>query len=102
MNNIPSYEDLKQIKSYKTYDIFFPIIGGYFRLTINEDGVNNIALDYIEGGYLQYINHNFNSNYHFSKLYKFNKKNYEGLLKLYKKMLKIMYEDIEKELKNNT
>ena len=43
MNNIPSYEDLKQIKSYKTYDIFFPIIGGYFRLTIKFSGakINN-------------------------------------------------------------
>ena len=99
MNNIPSYEELKNIKTYKTYDIFFPIIGGYFRLTINEDNKRNISIDYLEGGYLSSIIYNFNSNYSFNKLYKFNKKNYQGLISLYKKMLKTTYNELEKEIK---
>lgn len=98
---IPSYEELKQIKTYKTYTLFFPLIGGYFRLTINEDGISNIAIDYLEGGYLTYINRDFKSNYCFSKLYKFNKKNYDGLIKLYKRMLQMTYDEIGNELNKN-
>ena len=66
MNNIPTYEELKEIKTYKTYDIFFPVFGGYFRLTVNEDGERNIAMDYLEGGYLSNIIRNFNSEYIFN------------------------------------
>ena len=101
MNNIPTYEELKEIKTYKTYDIFFPVFGGYFRLTINEHNERNIALDYLEGGYLCGIIRKFNSEYTFSKLYKFNKKNYNGLLKLYKEMLEVAYRELGEQLKNN-
>lgn len=101
MNNIPSYEELKEIKTYKTYNIFFPIFGGYFRLTINEDGERNIAIDYLEGGYLSSIIRKFDSNYSFSKLYKFNKKNYEGLVRLYKQMLKAAYKELGEQIENN-
>ena len=91
----PTYEELKEVKDHKQYTLFIPLTGGYFRLVRNEDGENNIALDYIEGGYLSSINRRFQSNYCFSKLYKFNKKNYQGLFSLYKKMLTIF----QKELK---
>lgn len=101
MNDIPTYEELKDIKTYKTYDIFFPVFGGYFRLTINEDGERNISIDYLEGGYLSSIVRNFNSEYIFNKLYKFNKKNYNGLLKLYKEMLEVAYKELGEQLKNN-
>lgn len=101
MNNIPTYEELKEIKTYKTYDIFFPVFGGYFRLTVNETDERNIALDYLEGGYLTSIIRNFNSEYSFNKLYKFNKKNYQGLINLYKKMLKVAYEELGEEIKKN-
>ena len=101
MTNIPTYEELKEIKEYKTYDIFFPAFGGYFRLTINEYNERNIALDYLEGGYLCGIIRKFNSEYAFSKLYKFNKKNYNGLLKLYKEMLEVAYKELGEQLKNN-
>lgn len=96
--DIPTYEELKEIKEEKTFSLFFPIIGGYFRIKINEDGRRNIALDYMEGGFLAYINRNFKSKYKFSHLYSFNKKNYEGLIKLYKEMLNIMLEETKIEL----
>ena len=98
MKDIPTYEELKQIKEEKTYWLFDCLCGGYFRLTINEDGKHNIALDYLEDGYLHSIIRNFNSNYSFSILYKFNKKNYEGLVKLYKLMLETLLNDVKKEL----
>ena len=37
-DKIPTYEDLKQIKEEYTYSLYYPIIGGYFRLKLNEDG----------------------------------------------------------------
>lgn len=94
---IPSYEEIKNITTYKTYSLFFPIIGGYFRLTINEDSEHNIALDYLEGGYLQNIIRDLNSKYRFNKLYKFNKANYNGLINLYKKLLKEAYLELKAE-----
>ena len=93
-NPIPTYEELKTIKEYYTKDLYFPIYGGYFRLTLNEDGRRTLAIDYLEGGYLSSIIHNFDSSYSFSKLYPFNKKNYEGLVKLYKQMLKIAQQEL--------
>ena len=98
MKNIPTYEELKQIKEYKTYYLYDCLCGGYFRLTINEDGEHNIALDFLNGGYLGYIHRNFTSNYNFSHLYKFNKKNYEGLIKLYKDMLNQLLYDVNEAL----
>jgi len=97
---IPSYEELKEMKDYKCYYLYFPIIGGYFKITRNEDGENNISLDYLEGGYLSGINHSFlkDSDYKINKLYKFNKKNYTSLVKLYVKILKNSYKDIKEEL----
>ena len=77
------------------------IFGGYFRLTINEYNERNIAIDYLEGGYLCGIIRKFNSEYTFSKLYKFNKKNYNGLLKLYKEILEVAYKELGEQLKNN-
>ena len=99
MNNIPTYEELKEIKEYKTYDILFPVFGGYFRLTINENNKRNISIDYLERGYLCGIIRKFNSEYAFNKLYKFNKKNYNGLLKLYKEMLEVAYKELGEQLK---
>lgn len=99
-DKIPDYEELKKIKEEYTYSLYFPIIGGYFRLKLNEDGRRNIAIDYLEGGYLAYINRDFKSNYRFSHLYKFNKKNYEGLVKLYKEFLEKMLKEIEFEVEN--
>ena len=58
-------------------------------------------MDYLEGGYLSSIIRNFNSEYIFNKLYKFNKKNYNGLLKLYKEMLEVAYKELGEQLKNN-
>ena len=55
----------------------------------------------MEGGYLCSIIRKFNSEYEFSKLYKFNKKNYNGLLKLYKEMLEVAYKELGEQLKNN-
>lgn len=98
---IPTYEELKQIKEEYTYSLYYPIIGGYFRLKLNEDGRKNIAIDYLEGGYLAYINRNFKSNYRFSHLYKFNKKNYEGLVKLYKEFLNKMLEEVKTKVERN-
>lgn len=95
VDDIPTYEELKQIKEEYTYSLYCPIIGGYFRIKINEDGEKNIALDYLEGGFLAYIHRNFNSKYSFSHLYKFNKKNYAGLIKLYKEMLSKMLKETE-------
>lgn len=95
INNIPSYEELKQIKEHKIYSLYFPLIGGYFRLVINEEGEHNIAIDYLEKGYLSYINYKFGTDYSFSRLYKFNKKNYDGLVKLYKKMINVLYEEVK-------
>ena len=95
---IPTYEELKQIKEYKVYLLYFPSIGGYFRLTLNEDGERNIAIDYLENGYLSYINYNFKSNYRFSHLYKFNKKNYNKLVKMYKEMLIKLYDEVGKQI----
>lgn len=92
----PTYEELKNMKDYKTYSIWFPPIGGYFQLTRNEDGKNTIALDYIEGGYLCGILTVFKSKYHFNKLYKFNKTNYNGLIKLFWEMIQYSYKDISK------
>lgn len=100
-DKIPTYEDLKQIKEEYTYSLYYPIIGGYFRLKLNGDGRKNIAIDYLEGGYLAYINRNFKSNYRFSHLYKFNKKNYEGLVKLYKEFLNKMLEEVKTEVERN-
>lgn len=100
-DKIPTYEGLKQIKEEYTYSLYYPIIGGYFRLKLNEDGKKNIAIDYLEGGYLAYINRNFKSNYRFSHLYKFNKKNYEGLVKLYKEFLNKMLEEVKTEVERN-
>lgn len=94
-DDIPTYEELKQIKEEKTFSLYYPMIGGYFRLKINEDGNKNIALDYLEGGFLAYIHRNFKSKYQFSHLYKFNKKNYEGLIKLYKEMLEKLYKETQ-------
>jgi len=99
---IPSYEELEKIDGYKTYDLYFPIIGGYFRLTINEEYggyKRNIAIDYIEGGYLASILYNTKNNYTISRLYKFNKRNYNGLVKLYKEILNKAYIDLGEELK---
>lgn len=98
MKDIPTYEELKQIKEEKSYWLFECLCGGQFILTINEDGQHNITLDYIDGGFLGHIDRNFNSNYKFSTLYKFNKKNYDGLIKLYKLMLKTLLSDVKKEL----
>ena len=95
---IPTYEELKQIKEEYTFSLYFPLIGGYFRIKINEDGRRNIAIDYLEGGYLTYIHRNFKSNYRFSHLYKFNKKNYVGLIELYKEMLIKLKEETETTL----
>lgn len=100
-DKIPTYEYLKQIKEEYTYSLYYPIIGGYFRLKLNEDGRKNIAIDYLEGGYLAFINRNFKSNYRFSHLYKFNKKNYEGLVKLYKEFLNKMLEEVKAEVERN-
>lgn len=100
-DKIPTYEYLKQIKEEYTYSLYYPIIGGYFRLKLNEDEKKNIAIDYLEGGYLAYINRNFKSNYRFSHLYKFNKKNYEGLVKLYKEFLNKMLEEVKTEVERN-
>ena len=97
-DRIPAYEELKQIKEEYTFSLYYPLIGGYFRIKINEDGRRNIAIDYLEGGFLAYINRNFKSNYKFSHLYKFNKKNYEGLVKLYKEMLIKLKEETETTL----
>ena len=95
----PTYEELKEMKDYKCYHLYFPIIGGYFKITRNENG-NDISLDYLEGGYLSYINHSFlnDSVYKLNKLYKFNKKNYTNLVKLYVKILENSYNDIKEEL----
>ena len=100
-DKIPTYEYLKQIKEEYTYSLYYPIIGGYFRLKLNEDGRKNIAIDNLEGGYLAFINRNFKSNYRFSHLYKFNKKNYEGLVKLYKEFLNKMLEEVKAEVERN-
>lgn len=100
-DKIPTYEELKQIKEEYTYSLYYPIIGGYFRLKLNEDGRKNIAIDYLEGGYLVDINRNFKSNYRFSHLYKFTKKNYEGLVKLYKEFLNKMLEEVKTEVERN-
>lgn len=91
---LPTYDEIKKIKEYYTIDLYFPIYGGYFCLTLNEDGNHTIAIDYLEGGYLSNILHKFDSQYSFSKLYPFNKKNYEGLVKLYKQMLKIAQQEL--------
>lgn len=95
---IPSYEELKEMTDYKTYLLYFPVIGGYFRLTRNEDGKNTIALDYLEGGYLTSIIRRIDSDYILNKLYKFNKKNYTGLTKLYVNILEMAYKDLKEEL----
>ena len=100
---VPKYEDLKKIKECKHYSLYFPVQGGYFRLTINEDsnnevGSRNISLDYMQSGYLCYICYNFNSNYKINNLYKFNKKNYQGLIKLYIKILEEMFKSVKEEL----
>lgn len=92
---IPSYEDLKLVKEHKEYILFFPPFGGYFRLVVNEDEPKNIAVDYLYGGYLSSVNYTFDSEYHFNRLYKLNKKNYQGLVKLYKKMLKTSKEKFD-------
>lgn len=86
-SQIPSYEDLKSEKNEKHYSLWFPPFGGYFRIVRNEDDENNISLDYLESGYLSGIVGKYKSNYKFNKLYKFNKKNYEGLVSLYKQVL---------------
>ena len=96
--SIPSYEELKQIKEEKKFYIYQPLIGGEFRITINEDYGHDIALDYLEDGYLSFINYNFKSDYEFSHLYKFNKKNYEGLIKLYKEMLNVLLKEVKEAL----
>lgn len=93
---IPSYEELKELKTHETFTLFMPIIGGYFRLSINEDG-NNISIDYLEGGYLSGIMRKIDSKYKFNKLYKLNKVNYNGLIDLYKKLLKASYLEIKEE-----
>ncbi len=95
---LPTYTELKGIKEEKTYWLFDCFCGGYFRLKINEDGKHNIALDFLDGGFLNYIHRDFNSKYKFSHLYKFNKKNYEGLIKLYITMLETLLNDVKKEL----
>ena len=97
---IPTYEDLKEQKDYKSYILFMPLMGGYFRLVRNEDGENNIAIDYLECGFLSNISRRFRSNYQFSKLYKFNKKNYQGLISLYKKMIFALQEEVNEHVKN--
>ena len=98
MKDIPTYEELKQNKEERSYWLFECLCGGQFILTINEDGQHNIALDYFDGCNLGSIFRNFNSNYDFNTLYKFNKKNYEGLVKLYKTMLRTLLNDVRKEL----
>ena len=84
---IPTYEELKSIKEEYSHTLLYLLDGGYFRIKINEDGRKNIAIDYMDGGFLCYIHRGFKSKYSFSRLYRFNKKNYEGLKKLYLEML---------------
>lgn len=98
MRYFPTYEELKQIKEEKTFWLYESLIGGYIRLRINEDGEKNIALDFLDGGYLNYIHYRFKSNYKFSHLYKFNKKNYEGLYKLYKEFLNVLLKKVQAEI----
>lgn len=92
-DKIPTYEEIKQFKEETKIILFSPLVGGYFRLTINEENNKNIALDYLDNG-LEYINFKFKSEYKFSHLYKLNKKNYIGLIKLYKQMLNKFKKDI--------
>lgn len=91
---MPLYEELKPIKEYHKFILYSPMIGGYFRLVINEDNRNNVALDYLEGSYLKSILLDFKSEYQVNRLYKMNKKNYEGLVKLYSQIIEMMYKDI--------
>ena len=70
-DKIPTYEQLKQIKEEYTYSLYYPIIGGYFRLKLNEDGRKNIAIDYLEGGYLALDVNNNVSTTKFSEIIKF-------------------------------
>ena len=111
MEKIPSYDDIKKIKSYETYDLYDTRFGGSWRLTINEVvnmsfeenkeiTCHNIALDYLEN--------NFNitcpfkpyesSHYKVGQLYKINKKNYTGLVKMYKRVLEEMRNEIDKAI----
>lgn len=105
MEKIPSYDEIKKkIKSYETYDLYDPSFGGLWRLTINEVvnmsfeenkeiTCHNIALDYLEDNF--HIACPFkpykSSHYEVGQLYKLNKKNYTGLVKMYKRVLEEMY-----------
>lgn len=96
---LPTYEEIKATKEYKCWYLYETFIGGYFRLTIHENNENTIAMDYLDSnGYLSFINRKLRSNYHFSKLYKLNKKNYDGLISLYKKMLLELQKDLNKHM----
>lgn len=91
---MPLYEELKSIKEYHKFILYSPIVGGYFRLVINEDNQKNVSLDYLDGVYLKSISINFDSEYQLNRLYKMTKKNYEGLVKLYSQIIEMMYTDI--------
>lgn len=95
---IPNYDMLKAEKKYKTYTLYTPVFGGYVRLTINEDGEKNIALDYIEGGYLTGVAYGHKNDYCVNKLYKLNKKNYNGLMTLYRMLLEAEMIEVKRQL----
>ena len=108
--NFPSYEeilkDYKEIKTdksgnydEKSYWLDSFIIGGCFKVKLNEDGKKTIALDYIgESGYLQSLTGMAQEKYKISKLYKLNKTNYNGLRKLYEKILVKLHFEVSKAL----
>ena len=98
---IPSYEEIKALKEHKVYDLYSCSIGGNFRLSINEVDGHSLSIDYLSGGYLAYPTRKFESNFKFSKVYKLNKKNYQGLVELYNNMLYLIIEEINDELKKN-
>lgn len=112
MEKIPSYDDIKKIKSYETYDLYDTRFGGSWRLTINEVvnmsfeenkeiTCHNIALDYLEDNF--HIACPFkpyeSSHYEVGQLYKLNKKNYTGLIDMYKRVLYDIKNDIDETLK---
>lgn len=93
-NKFPTYEEVKETDRFTEWRLFTPTIGGYFRLVTNEDGEKNIALDYLEGGYLRGIIYKFSETHRLNHLYKLNKKNYTALMKMYKNIIDIYYKEI--------
>ena len=95
---IPSYEELKQLPKDKQYKWhLFDIWGsGYLRFTYNEDCENKISVDYLENGYLHSLNLpiRLKTTIIENKLYPFNKVNYNKIIKF----IEIIKQEIKRKM----